>query len=384
MKNVCVVIDGYFALYKNRVISPNLGYSFWRRYLQVFKTLTILTRRPKNIFTKGKVVSGDKIFFLFCPYFSDLSGFLVSGFANILFFLKIKGTHSLIFRVPGLIPFLFGYLCVLTNKRFALEVVADPYDVFSKHSFQHILRPLFRLFFTFSLRFLCQYASAISYVTKYSLQKRYPPNFKAFTCSYSSIELKTSYIKKEPHQFFLNSHPILVNVGMMQKRIKGQDIFLEIIYNLKLNNFYTEGILIGDGDSISVFKDMAKYLNINSQVTFVGLVPNGKRIMRYLDKATFYISPSRQEGLPRAIIEAMARGLPCLASNVGGTSELLDDFCLCKLDAQEFASKIKFLWANKRKMARLSDRNKKVAADYVESTLKKRRNAFYTFIKNRL
>ena len=45
---------------------------------------------------------------------------------------------------------------------------------------------------------------------------------------------------------------------------------------------------------------------------------------RLLDEADLFCTPSRTEGLPRALIEAMARGLPAMGTDVGGIRELLD------------------------------------------------------------
>ena len=379
-----MVLDGYFSFYRNKVISPNLGYTFWQRYLGVFKTLTIFTRKPRSTFTKGKPVNGKDISFIFCPFFHGIQEFIISIKQIYFSFLFLKDSHSFILRVPGLVPFTIGFLCILTKKHFAMEVVADPFDVFSKNSFQHFLRPIIRYLFTFSLQLLCQRASAISYVTEHSLQRRYPPNSKAYTATYSSIELKEDFFSKKVFLPTSQRYPTLINCAMMQKKIKGQDIFLEIIYNLKLQGFYAKGILIGDGDYFSFFKQMASDFGIMNQVSFVGLLSNGKEVIHYLDKATFYISASRQEGLPRAVIEAMARGLPCLGSNVGGTSELLESSCICDLNARDFSEKIISLWNNKKKLIQSSKRNKTVALNFLEKNLKSTRESFYTHIKHSL
>jgi glycosyltransferase involved in cell wall biosynthesis len=58
-------------------------------------------------------------------------------------------------------------------------------------------------------------------------------------------------------------------------------------------------------------------------VTFEGHVSSGARIRELLDDADVYVTMSRAEGLPRASIEAMARGLPIVSTNAGGIAEVV-------------------------------------------------------------
>jgi glycosyltransferase involved in cell wall biosynthesis len=131
---------------------------------------------------------------------------------------------------------------------------------------------------------------------------------------------------------------------------------------------------------LNFFKDLAKAMQIQKLVRFVGLLPSGSRISNLLDRADFYISPSRQEGLPRSVIEAMARGLTCLASNVGGTNELLPARFLLENNPMSYAERIIQLWPRKKERCLIGVRNKHFAKRYLISHLSKKRSAFYKFI----
>src|SRR5690606_35108739 len=63
---------------------------------------------------------------------------------------------------------------------FGLEVVQDPFDVFSRESVRHPLSPFFRWWATTRLRRQCARACAAAYVTQYALQQRYPPAETAY------------------------------------------------------------------------------------------------------------------------------------------------------------------------------------------------------------
>ena len=58
---------------------------------------------------------------------------------------------------------------------------------------------------------------------------------------------------------------------------------------------------------------------------FLGRVDDREAIRAHLDQADLFCMPSHTEGLPRALVEAMARGVPAIGTRVGGIPELLPD-----------------------------------------------------------
>src|SRR5439155_26719861 len=81
--------------------------------------------------------------------------------------------------------------------------------------------------------------------------------------------------------------------------------------------------IVGDGRFRPELDRLAAELGIREQVCFRGQLPAGEPVRARLDAADLFVLPSRSEGLPRAMVEAMARALPCIGSNVGGILELL-------------------------------------------------------------
>ena len=80
--------------------------------------------------------------------------------------------------------------------------------------------------------------------------------------------------------------------------------------------------VIGDGPLRKELEELSHSLKIYRNVKFSGFQDN---IEKYFEQADIFVLPSLWEGMPVALMEAMACGLPCIASNVGGVGELIDN-----------------------------------------------------------
>lgn len=82
--------------------------------------------------------------------------------------------------------------------------------------------------------------------------------------------------------------------------------------------------LAGDGPSKAQLKILADKLGISDRIHFLGYLGE-EEIIRELQAADLFILPSFVEGLPVSAMEAMAIGVPVIATNIAGTSELIED-----------------------------------------------------------
>ena len=64
--------------------------------------------------------------------------------------------------------------------------------------------------------------------------------------------------------------------------------------------------------------------DIEKYIIFYGFLENYKAIKNIIQTSRIFILPSISEGMPNSLMEAMALEMPCIASNVGGVSELID------------------------------------------------------------
>jgi len=112
---------------------------------------------------------------------------------------------------------------------------------------------------------------------------------------------------------------VLGNVGRMDYW-KNQRILIEILPDLKKISPQINLILVGGGEEEGNLKKLAIKKGVKNDVTFLGQRSEVNQILKAFD---IFIFPSLTEGLPLVIIEAMATGLPVVASYVGGIPELI-------------------------------------------------------------
>ena len=134
----------------------------------------------------------------------------------------------------------------------------------------------------------------------------------------------------------------------------------------------------GNGDRL---KNLAKKLGVENQVHFVGKLPHDQ-VFEFLDSIDIYVHPSLQEGLPRSVVEAMSRALPCIGARTAAIPELLDDHYVVKRKSpNELAKRILEL-RNKDLQKQQAKRNFEEAKKFECAVLDKRRAAFYEQIRN--
>jgi glycosyltransferase involved in cell wall biosynthesis len=105
-------------------------------------------------------------------------------------------------------------------------------------------------------------------------------------------------------------------------RGKGQHILLEAAARLQRSGYDLKVLLVGDGPSRTELQQMSRNLQMEASVIFTGHQPDTRPFLAGMD---IFVLPSLNEGLPLSLLEAMAMGLPVIATRSGGISELLDD-----------------------------------------------------------
>jgi glycosyltransferase involved in cell wall biosynthesis len=241
------------------------------------------------------------------------------------------------------------------------------------------LLPVFRWLGTRALARQCKQASCVAYVTRDSLQKKYPVRKEAFTTYYSSLSLKDEDFVDRPRKFSGDAAR-LVFVGSLAQMYKGADVLLEALAKMKIDVQLT---VIGDGKHRGELERQAHVSGLAERVRFLGELSSGRAVRDELDRAELFVLPSRTEGLPRAMIEAMARALPCVGTTVGGIPELLsEDEMVPAGDPGALASRLEKILKNPGRLNAMSARNVERSQAFRPRLLAERRNELYAFLRN--
>jgi glycosyltransferase involved in cell wall biosynthesis len=336
---VCVAFDGRFGNCEGKPSSHHLTYdTFSKRYLDVFTHVKIVGRYYKNDLSKGGAVEGEGVVFDPIPGYVGPREFL-KNLPVILYRLwRISGENkAFILRTPGTIPFILSFFLLIRMRRFSVEVVADPYDQLSSKSNSSSMAPIFRYLYTHMLKWQCQSAYSSAYVTNSALQKRYVPGNSA-TFSYTSLNLSSDWFSTECKSLESDDH-IISTIGMMNQSYKGIDALLKSFSLVLKDNNNIRLKIAGDGELKGSYISLAIKLGISEKVEFVGRLEGREEVKTFLDTSSLFVLASRQEGLPRVVIEAMARALPCIATNVGGIPELISESLIVEVDDIEALSR---------------------------------------------
>jgi glycosyltransferase involved in cell wall biosynthesis len=111
----------------------------------------------------------------------------------------------------------------------------------------------------------------------------------------------------------------ILAIGRLSRE-KGMDILLRAWKELIEKNGDLKLLICGDGPEKAHLKSVADSWSLSDSVEFLG---NVERVSPYLEQGDVFVLPSRTEGMSNALLEAMSHGLPCIATNVGGDSDLL-------------------------------------------------------------
>jgi glycosyltransferase involved in cell wall biosynthesis len=115
------------------------------------------------------------------------------------------------------------------------------------------------------------------------------------------------------------SPPRLFSVGRIVYQ-KGLDLGLRALAQLKDLDWLWS--IAGDGPQMETLKSLADDLGIAERVTFLGWQSREQLAMDY-HQANLFLFPSRHEGMPNAMLEAMSSGLPVVATKIAGNEELV-------------------------------------------------------------
>ncbi|MDD3187683.1 MAG: glycosyltransferase family 4 protein [Bacilli bacterium] len=158
-------------------------------------------------------------------------------------------------------------------------------------------------------------------------------NIKYYFCNES---LRNSFYKKTWNHEEIEKHSIFISQASYP--IKGFHLFLEALTILKKDYPDVKVYVAGNNILLSetlkqklkisgyskIIKQKINYYNLKKNIIFTGLLSEDQVVERLL-KSNVFVQASLIENSPNSLGEAMLLGMPCVASNVGGTSDMLID-----------------------------------------------------------
>ena len=148
-------------------------------------------------------------------------------------------------------------------------------------------------------------------------QLEYVPGVGIDIKKYQLVDFDRSGYRK--NLCYSNEDFVIISVGELSKR-KNHEIVIEAIY--KLHNLNIKYMIVGKGNLEERLNSKIIKYGLQNQVKILGFRTD---IPELLKSSDLFVFPSLQEGLPVALMEAMATGMPCLVSNIRGNVDLIDN-----------------------------------------------------------
>jgi glycosyltransferase involved in cell wall biosynthesis len=386
VKKLLVSCDDYTFYFDGKYYLREFGYTLTTRYLSVFDCIR-LAIRTKLVISEPELgaynipITDERIEIFPIPFFQGPSQFIQNYIKIVRAVRKShEGCDAAIFRIPSAIGF-----SVLSAARkhgipYAVEVVANPLEATDN---KNIVVRMLKQNMNYKQLHACRHADGASYVTQYALQKLYPANKPGhFESYYSSVQLSNSYFSGAraypKHKPFIICHV----ANPIKTFMKGHIVVIDVIKQLSEKGYDIKAQFAGEGEFVPLFEKYSDKLGIADKISFVGLLEQ-RKLKEFLEKSDLMVFPSKSEGLPRVIIEAMASGLPCLSSSVGGIPELItDELMFDPDDSAGFAHKVAELIDNPDMYINLSKAAFEKAQEYSADLLQVRRIEFYQKLKS--
>lgn len=125
----------------------------------------------------------------------------------------------------------------------------------------------------------------------------------------------------EKEDYVLGNPIVLTHIGRFNEQ-KNHAGLLRAFQTIHTHYPNSRLDLLGDGELLEPMKALAQELGLSDSIRFLGSQGN---VYPYLQQSDLFLLPSRYEGMPMTLIEAMGTGLPIVASAVGGVPDMLED-----------------------------------------------------------
>jgi glycosyltransferase involved in cell wall biosynthesis len=148
------------------------------------------------------------------------------------------------------------------------------------------------------------------------------------------------------------------------KKVKGVEHLIEALNYVEQD---ARLVIIGDGPERDNLEDLTDELNLTNKVEFTGML-DSEHMKPYLNESQILVLPSLSEGFSSTLLEAMAAGLPIVATNVGGNPEVIKEgvngYLVEPKNSEQIADRIDWLLGNKDVWSVINENNLRDVRNY--------------------
>lgn len=338
-RNLLLVHDHRFPLSQGEGLNDG-RFGDLRKYTSLFDSVTLLARsRVADAAERTTLPKLADALVDFKP--TSLFGMLRSHPERRRVLALIRTSDAIVVRLPSVLGSLAFRWGKRLRKPVLVEMVGCPWDAYINHG---LLGKLVAPMAFLVTRRQVRNAAYTLYVTERFLQDRYPTRGHSIGCSdvvlgesdRDTLERRVQDIERRPPDAPMR----LATAAAVDVAYKGHAYVIAAIAALKAERKGVEYWVIGPGDQ-SRLRALAMEHGVLEEVRFLDALPHGEVLRTIQEEIDLYVQPSRQEGLPRAVLEAMSVACPAIGSRVGGIPELLDSACTFRGgDVKELAALI--------------------------------------------
>lgn len=360
---------------ENELFVSNSFKRILERYKKNFGTIILCTR----VYTRKRIEipeSYDVVTGIIDRYIEikSLTSF-IKGEHNSYISMEIYNSDFIIARVPSIVAYKTAKYAIKYKKKYLVEVVGCAWDAYWNYNlYGKFIAPIAYK----SMKETVKKADYAMYVTESFLQTRYPCKVESIHCSNVFIkECDNTVFNNRIMKINRNEHKVnlvLITCAAVDVVYKGQEYVIRAIEKLKDEGFIVEYRMAGSGHPERL-REIAKKCGVDNQIKFLGALSR-EDVLQAIDEADIYIQPSLQEGLPRAVIEAMSRACPVIGARTAGIPELIDEECVFKR-ASEVDIVKKIVHICNSNMKNYATRNFNKSKEFLSVNLEERREVYY-------